>query len=251
VETESHRLLSPLKKDEAQKRSASEPSSDVMRPGVMAKILREVVAASPYAALRKPEPRSPQEYRGEVTVYLAELDRSLRDVAAARLAMSEHAAVDLVLENLGEENLQAVRLELRLEAAAIVFGDVWREAQVLPISPRRWGPHMPALEGIGDLGLSGISPHVFTGRRPPPRPSVARSGTDTHVTFPPVDLRPFRPARLEPVSIVGLGEQEALLVNWSATATNMPGQCSGEIEIRLGERATLEEALRPPQETTP
>lgn len=242
VGNERLRLLAPLEAEEHRMGAATVPDSLLAKIGMEA-VFQSAVAS--LASMQKQETRTAQQYRDAVALYADELEGALREVALARIAKDDRADLQLELLNLVDENLEGVRLELVIGDDVFVAGDLSRAAHALPSPPRIWGPQFPGLEpGLMPMTLS---TNVLAALAQNPRPRVTRTGETTHVVFPPVNLRPSRPATVANLSIVGFGDDESLTVAWSATTTNKSGDCSGELPISLGDAVTLEEALNPPE----
>jgi hypothetical protein len=246
VEAERRRLIAPLEEEERRTNAATAPSSVLAAFGLTDQAFLSAVAG--IKALQSQETRTPQQYRDELWAYLNEIEGSIRRVASARLAKDGLGDLQLILLNLVDDNLEAVRLELDLAGEFFVAGPVSRKACDLPPPPRIWGPYSPGLGYSGSGTPISFGATALAGISQTPTPHVARSGEATHVVLPPVSLRPMRPATVATLSIVGFGDDETLRVSWSATASNKSGECAGELEVRLGHAIGLDEALNRPSE---
>lgn len=245
VENERRRLIAPVEEEERRTRAATAPKSALATFDINPALPSLVAAVK---GLQKEETRTPQQYRDQLSAYVAELQGSLRRAASARLAKNDRADVRLVIENLVDDNLEDVRLELVISGDVFVAGYISQDECELPSPPRIWGAYFPGPGFSGLIAPASLPLGILSSVPPTPRPCITRSGEATYVVFPPVSLRPKRQAQVAMLSIVGFGDDEILTVSWSATTTNKSGDYSGELLIRLGNAVTLDKALASSEE---
>lgn len=185
----------------------------------------------------EPEPRTQPQYEAAVETYLSSIRKALPGAmlraAAGLVAAPKFTATNLTQRNY-ERLLVCVHIAGDLDAERTRSGPL-KLADLLPRRPRLWGPIR--------TNITPTIPAIF---RPPhipdgPRTIVEHGGSVT-LTFPPVDLRPGKTETLENkcILLVPGHRTEAVIAEWSATATNANGQASGSFEIPFdGEVVTM------------
>jgi hypothetical protein len=185
----------------------------------------------------QPEPRTEAQYQAAIERYLGAIREALPG-AMLHAAVGMVAAPKFTATNLTQRNYE--RLLVGVHIAGEVDAERTRSrplklSDLLPRRPRLWGPIRTSL-----------TPTIPAIYQPPQFPNSPRTivehGGSVTLTFPPVDLRPGKTVTLEDkyVLLVPAHCAEAVIAEWSATATNANGQASGSFEIPFdGEVVTM------------
>jgi hypothetical protein len=181
-----------------------------------------------------PEDRSEEQYRAQIARYIDLCRQRLPRVLAIA---ASRALTPLVLrtQNLTAKNLPDLVVELHVDGAVEAMTPrsvAIDEADRLPRPPRAWGPRKnPALNPLGSYGLPALPALLPSSYIPRPQPHIENGGS-TDIRFPAVDLRPHRPATLDPVVLLVSEPQESVLrASWSATSSGADGTATGELVI--------------------
>lgn len=226
---EKQRLIEPLRRHQRPK-----PQSTSALSALQAGLSMTDLASVGYD--KKPEPRSAEEYEREVEDYLTNLrdawPTAIRDVAAYLVP-----APAFVVANLSNTNYRRFKVRASVAGDADVeqFDDD-EDAQIpisLPSAPRSWGPIVTNY--LADLVRSTAHPYLTPNFGPTvPRLStqIERGGSFA-LTFPPVDLRPGETETLEDqiVLLIPATRPEPVVVEWTATATNVDAVAHGSFEV--------------------
>ena len=170
------------------------------------------------------ENRSPDEYKDQVSSYLAEMASVFPSIARAKALVDRDPGMQLVAVNQTEHNFTGVRVEVTIE------GDVWgyrsaEDAQPqMPTPPRVWcsGPwiNMPSIQSLPSLDFWG--------------PHIDNSGS-TSIEFPDVDIRPGGRVDLDPIHLVCDVKLAGTLLTakWTATSSSASGIARGEFPVKV------------------
>jgi hypothetical protein len=241
------RLLEPLIEEEKKKaRQLQAPLSlSLSRFALDAGIARESIRSF----TETPEPRTPEQYREEVDTYLSEC-RAMLPHLATKVSTALLPAMKWVVVNRTLHNLEGVEVRVHVEGEVYYRPKDPQKPSIvkrLPRAPRLWGP-VPIPNPYDNLAIRGA-----TFPSPPrayipdlrPRPIIEHGGSVT-VTFPEVHLRPEAEVVLDREHVLVLGETQdgPLRATWIATATNVSGTASGELQIEVDpEPVSLDELL--------
>ena len=193
---------------------------------------------------KRPEDRTPEEYRREVTEYLDECIRVLPYAIIANQESNWSSSFQLELSNPSDRNIKglAIRVEFT-DAVVAVPPDV--DLVDLPKPPRSWGPRDFKL----NLGGS-ILPSALTASISPmnfdwlPGYEVLQS-YPVEIDFDPVDLRPYETAALPEVPMIMMRPSDSMSVTgtWAATSSELDGIRTGEFQVNFQAPLDTEEAI--------
>jgi hypothetical protein len=186
------------------------------------------------------EDRTEDEYRVEVDTYL---DRCRENLPAAfeDVRAAEATGVTFSVTNNTERNYAGVLIRLHVEGD--VEGFDWVDdfedwGPYVGRRPRLWGPwtesKIPSITSPNlNLGNLPTYSNAHVSGPPAPRPRIENGGSVT-ITCVPVHLRPGDTEELLTVNLVADRTVTAdVRVTWTATATDVDGQTSGELKIPL------------------
>ena len=171
------------------------------------------------------ESRSPEQYRHEVTSYLAEMAPWLPHMARIEALEDREPSMRLVLINETERNFAAARVEITLSRVVWAYGEDDDSLRSLPEPPRAWGEPW---RSRSLLSLPIISVPAIR--------SLHISNADpARIEFPDVDLRPGERVKLAPVHLVTDAALAGgtLTARWSITSKSADGIASGEIAVSV------------------
>lgn len=257
LDAERKRLLQPLETQNLESdAAASAPdctAEDGARHGITrpelgsairdaARMANTIASASQQLAgkMRKPEDRSPEEYRDQVTAYLAGAEEVLPSLAINQHIRDGACTVGLVASNSTEWPFREVEFELFIPGERVMAVDDV-DGAALPRAPRLWGDRwvnrFQELHGLGDqlAFASRVMPQFYAGEVSPSL-RIDNSGS-ARLTFPPVDLAPGANVPLDefhlllPAYLMGTTH----LATWTARSVLVPGVDDGTLEFRVAD----------------
>lgn len=249
VDIERNRLLGPL--EAVQQATEEDDEEDAMperfstdddrrdRTAQQSKRLAEALRLASRAVgnVRKPEDRSPEEYKQQVDEYLEQAAELLPDMAVDRHIKDGGCTVRLTATNPTDMPFREVEIELYVPGDGVLAISGTSGSQ-LPNPPRIWGDRwVSALPNLYGSGL--VEPLA----RAMSIPEVGPLGPKLHIdnsgsaklTFPPIDLAPGASVALEdfcllmPASLSGT----TTTATWTARSVHVRGVDEGFLEIRL------------------
>lgn len=188
------------------------------------------------SSLYRPETRSVEEYREEVTSFI----RDLADVLAAEV-FSYGAVVGpspvITVTNRSQKNYSKVHLSLTVEGEAHALDRVEEGIPLvdrLPQPPRAFGPYVDPLLNVGPWPYRSMPADYF----PSPMAELSRreirNGGSFVVDVAEFDLRPLATDVVvedDVVFMMPMTRSGAVEVKWSATAANVDAVASGSFQL--------------------
>ncbi|PWJ46916.1 protein of unknown function [Quadrisphaera granulorum] len=207
------------------------PAGAVLSVGAFAGLAEQLRQSGSTFGL-KPEDRSQEQYRAEVSAYgttLAKALPTIREQMAARVL----APLIVNVTNPERKNLAGVELVLHIEGdvRAVPVEDIedgWDPKDDMPTAPRKWGPRstwastdfLASISGA-DFPLGSLARQV----------QIEHDGSVT-LRYPPFDLRPKGGQELSSVVLlVPDGAARTRRATWIVTATNRDGLAEGELTL--------------------
>jgi hypothetical protein len=215
--------------------------------GVAASMRSQADRIQDMLTIKHEEERTEEQYRAEVEAYL---DRCRENLPRAfeTIRASEATPVRFSITNSTPRNYAAVLIRLRIEGD--VLGYDWAEEfkgwnKYVGKRPRVWGPWRASTMPSGSVypGFRGAITPAYRpqiAEAPRPRPRIENGGS-VNVTCVPVDLRPSATEGLLTLHLVAdRTVARDVRVTWTATATDVDGELSAELEVPLAaERVDL------------
>ena len=174
------------------------------------------------------ENRSPDEYRRQVALYLAQMTPVIPIMARALALVDRAPNMQLVVINETEHNFTGVRVEVSIEGEVWAYRSAEDAQPEMPNPPRKWlsewrlGPeiYVPNISRLTSADLLG--------------PYIDNSGS-ARIEFHDVDLRPSEQVKLDPIHLVCDAKLAGatLKAQWTATSSSARGIARGEFPIEV------------------
>jgi hypothetical protein len=196
----------------------------------------------------RPEGRTPQQYRDEVSAYLDNARAAVWLRLTEEFVAAGLGRIQVELMNGTDRPFESVIVEVGLPLGVEVFTETEprEERETIPPRPREFGERettnvgcIPRLPELSQLT-----------RRPnwpaPPEPQIRIESRDSvKVTFPGVGLRPFGTTLLPELFVVVRQDPGSTLeIGWEATAANANGRVVGRIVLNVGTPPSPDGVLR-------
>ncbi len=211
------------------------------------KMFSDVVQSTTFSALRRPETRTPDQYREEVQQHLLEYSDFLLEHLGWEYAKRGIGRLRITLANPTDQVFEDVELEIYLPGKVIAISPKLLSEPNLtgPSRPRPYGTAAPLFHP----GLSSLLAHdcflppAAASFGLPTGPQIDNSQS-AKVTYPAVRLRPHAQVLLDDIDLV-VREAPGTVISgtWHATATNAQGRASGTLTIRTAQPLHVAELL--------
>lgn len=213
-----------------------------MPNGISSAIEQFQAASHFFSNMRKPEDRSPEEFRERVEDYIEDLRATAKDVAIDRHIEQDACRISLTLCNPTDYPFRQVEVEVYIPGEA-VEARKRLSGSSLPRPPRPWGERwINPMESVLDRSYEPLVQSPLLGGRfiPDVGPSldIDNHGSVT-LSFPATDLAPRAAVALEDFYLIvpATFSGDELVAQWTARSISVPGVVEGTLTLSVFRQA--------------